>query len=100
VFSGTNEGVLKCYDARSGELHYQQRLGSGLTGFSASPVAADGKVYCSSEDGEIYVIPAQKDFKVLAVNRMGSPVMASPAIWEGVLYFRTLTHLVAVGKRV
>ncbi len=96
LYSGTNNGVLKCYDAKTGRLHYQQRLGTGLTGFSASPVAGDAKIYCSSEEGEVHVIAAGPDFKELARNVLEDSVMATPAISEGALYFRTGESLVAV----
>ena len=96
LYSGANNGVLKCYDAQSGKLHYTQRLGTGLTGFSASPVAGDGKIYCASEEGEVYVVAAGPEYKELARNALEDSVMATPAISEGVLYFRTRESLVAV----
>jgi outer membrane protein assembly factor BamB len=89
-------GVLICYEARSGKRIYQERLGAGTTGFSASPVAGDGKIYFSSEDGDIYVVKAGPAFEVLSRNAMGEVCMASPAISEGVIYFRTRSHVVAV----
>jgi len=96
LYSGTNNGILKCYDAKSGTLHYQQRLGSGLTGMSSSPVAGDGKIYCADEDGNVFVIAAGTEYRKLAMNNLEEPVMATPAISEGVLYFRTLGSLIAV----
>ncbi|MBL8220771.1 MAG: PQQ-binding-like beta-propeller repeat protein [Bryobacterales bacterium] len=96
LYSGTNNGVLKCYDARTGKMHYQQRLGSGLTGFSASPVAGDGKVYCSSEEGDVHVIAAGPEYRELAKHSFEDSIMATPAISEGALYFRTREALVAV----
>jgi len=89
-------GVLICYEARTGKRMYQERLGTGTTGFSASPVAGDGKIYCSSEDGDIYVVKAGPAFEVLSRNAMGEVCMATPAISEGVLYFRTRSHVLAV----
>ena len=53
-----DNGVLAVYDAETGERRYRQRLGPGGSGFTASPVAADGKVYFTSEDGEVYVVRA------------------------------------------
>lgn len=73
-------------------------MGGGKTGFSASPVAANDKLYFTSEFGDIYVIQAGPEFKVLAVNPMDEICMATPAISEGVLYFRTQNNLVAVGE--
>ncbi len=92
-------GVLGCYEARSGNRVYQERLGSGTSAFTASPVAGDGKIYLSSEDGDVYVIKAGPAFEVLSKNSMGEVCMASPAISEGVIYFRTQSHVVAVSAR-
>lgn len=96
-FSCTDNGVLSCFKAKSGERIYRKRIGYGGTGFTASPVAADGKLYITSENGEIHVIEIGPDFKVLATNEMGEVCMATPAISEGMLFFRTQKHLVAIG---
>ena len=97
LYSGTNNGVLKCYDAASGELQYEQRLTPEPVGFSASPVAGDGKVYCSSEEGEVVVVRAGRTFEVLARNQMGESCMATPALSRGSMIFRSRSHLVAIG---
>jgi outer membrane protein assembly factor BamB len=93
-----DNGVLSVFDARTGERHYQQRLGDGKTGFSASPVAAAGRVYFTSEDGDVYVVKAGTTFELLATNTLGEVAMATPAISEGVIYFRTRNHLVAIAE--
>ena len=98
VYSCTGSGVLNCYDAKTGERHYKQRLGGGRTGFTASPVAADGKIYFASEEGDIYVVQAGPEFKLLAQNPMAEICMATPALSEGVLFIRTQKHLVAVAE--
>lgn len=97
LYSGTNAGVLRCYDALSGELHYEQRLTPEPMGFSASPVAGDGKVYCTSEGGEVVVVRAGRAFELLARNQMGESCMATPALSRGALIFRSRSHLVAIG---
>lgn len=97
LYSGTNAGVLKCYDAVTGEQHYEQRLMPEATGFSASPVAGDGKVYCTSEGGDVVVVRAGRTFEVLARNTMGESCMATPAISRGSLILRSRSHLVAIG---
>jgi outer membrane protein assembly factor BamB len=94
-----DNGVLSAFDAATGERKYQQRLADGKTGFTASAVAADGKVYYTSEEGTVYVIKAGPAFEQLAENPLGEIAMATPAISEGVLYFRTRGHLVAVGAK-
>jgi outer membrane protein assembly factor BamB len=97
LYACRDNGVLSVYRARTGERLYQERLGGGSTGFTASPVAADGKVYFTSEEGDVYVLRAGEKFELLATNALGEITMASPAVSEGILYFRTRSHLVAVG---
>jgi outer membrane protein assembly factor BamB len=75
---------------------YQTRLGGGTSGFTASPVAGDGKIYFSSEDGDIFVVKAGPAFELIATNAMGDVCMASPAISDGVIFFRTKSQVVAV----
>jgi outer membrane protein assembly factor BamB len=99
LYSCKNNGVLYCFEARTGKRLYQERLGSGTTGFTASPVAGDGKLYLSSEDGDIYVVKSGRQFEILSKNSMGDICMASPAISEGVIYFRTKTQVVAVSEK-
>jgi outer membrane protein assembly factor BamB len=94
-----NNGVISTFDAATGERLYQARLGTGTTGFTASTVAAEGKVYFTSEDGDVYVVRAGREFEVLATNPLGDIGMATPAISEGVLYFRTGGKLVAISGR-
>src|SRR5439155_13459071 len=93
-----DNGMHTCYEAKMGKQVYRQRLGDGKTGFTASPVAADGKLYFTSEEGDVYVLAAGRDFKQLAVNAMGEPCMATPALSEGMLLIRTQRALVAIGK--
>jgi len=94
-----DNGVLSAFRARTGERLYQERLGPGTGGFTASLVAADGKVYVSSEDGDVYVVKAGETLEVLATNAMNEVLMATPAIADGTLFFRTRSRLVAVGAR-
>jgi outer membrane protein assembly factor BamB len=94
-----DNGVLSCYEAKTGARLYEERLGTGRTGFTASPVAADGKLYFTGEYGDVYVVQAGPTFKVLSVNPMGEICMATPAISEGTLFFRTQGHLVAIAER-
>jgi outer membrane protein assembly factor BamB len=94
-----DNGLLSVYDAKTGNRLYQQRLGDGSTGFSASAVAADGKLYYSSEEGDIHVVKAGPQFELLGTNKMGEVTMATPAIVNGVMFFRTRDHVVAIGGR-
>ncbi|NIR53162.1 PQQ-binding-like beta-propeller repeat protein, partial [candidate division KSB1 bacterium] len=98
IYSCRDNGGLNCYVAKTGDRVYRQRLGSGRTGFTASPVACDGKLYFTSENGEVYVVQAGPEFKLLATNPMTEVCMATPSISEGTLFIRTQHHLVAVAK--
>jgi outer membrane protein assembly factor BamB len=93
-----DNGVLAVYRRETGERLYRQRLGPGGSGFSASPVAADGKIYFTSEDGDVYVVRAGTEFELLSHNDMGEVCMATPAISEGVLFYRTRSHLIAISE--
>ncbi len=96
VYSCSDRGVLKVFDALTGKLHYQQRIGGGTTGFSASNVIAGSAVYQTSEEGEVYVFETGTQYKPLGMSKLGEITMASPAVSDGTLYFRTRRHLVAV----
>ena len=63
-----NQGILACYDLRSGDQKYEQRLPGVTSGFSASPVAADGKLYLPSEDGDVLVVKAGPQFELMGRN--------------------------------
>lgn len=95
LYNGRDVGALEVYEAATGKRLYQQRLGPGGR-YTSSPVAGDGKVYFTSEDGDVFVVKAGPVFELLAQNEMGKACMATPAISEGRLYFRTRSHLVAI----
>lgn len=95
VYTLTDNGVLRCFEARNGALQYEQRVSA--TVFFASPVAADGKLYLTSTDGDIYVVKAGPKYELLASNDVGASCMATPAISEGRIYIRTLHNLYCVG---
>jgi outer membrane protein assembly factor BamB len=90
-------GVLSAYDAKTGEVKYQQRLAGGTSAFTSSPIASDGKVYLASEEGKVFVLKAGPAFEVLAENDMTESVLATPAISEGRIFYRTQNRVVAIG---
>jgi outer membrane protein assembly factor BamB len=94
-----DNGALSAYDAKTGRRVYQQRLGDGSTGFTASAVAAEGRLYYTSEEGDVYVVKAGPEFELLGTHRLGEVTLATPAIVDGVMFFRTRDHLIAVGDR-
>jgi outer membrane protein assembly factor BamB len=97
LYSGTNNGVLKCYDAATGARQYQVRLG-GSAAFSASPIAGDGKVFFTNEEGEVYVVRAGRTFELLGHSSLGESCLATAAISGGRLFFRTRRHVLAIDR--
>lgn len=98
LYTLQNNGRFICYELQSGKEIYRENIPHAGGGFSASPVAADGKIYLSSEDGDIFVVSAGPEFKLIATNNMGELLMATPAISEGMMYVRAEHHLFAIGK--
>jgi outer membrane protein assembly factor BamB len=94
-----NNGVFDAYDISTGKEIYRQRLALIGSGYSASPVAADGKIYLSNEDGDMLVIEAGPTFKHLTTNSIGETLMATPALSQGVMYVRGSRTLLAIGKK-
>ena len=93
-----NAGLFDAYDLTTGGEIYRQRLEHGGSGFSASPVAADGRIYLSSEDGDIFVVRSGRTFELLSKNAMGEPLMSTPALAGGAMLVRGEKHLFAVGR--
>jgi outer membrane protein assembly factor BamB len=96
IYMATDVGAVTVVDAASGQRVSQQRI-EGV--FSASPVAADGKVYFVSENGETIVMQAGRTPTVLARNDLGERAIASPAISNGQIFIRTDDHVFAIGTR-
>jgi outer membrane protein assembly factor BamB len=99
LYTCGNNGVLACYDARSGEQVYKGRVaGERSVAFTASPVAADGKLYFASEDGDVFVLRAGDRYELLATNPVDEACMATPAISNGMIFVRGQQHLFAFGR--
>jgi outer membrane protein assembly factor BamB len=91
------QSIATCFDAKNGKTMWQSRLGEARReGFSASPVAVDGKVFFTNDEGETFVLKAGPTFELLHVNVMGEGMLASPALVDGRWYMRTDQHLVCV----
>jgi outer membrane protein assembly factor BamB len=95
----TDNGVLTQYRARTGEPGYRARLGTGGA-FSASPVAADGKLYLASEDGDVFVVKVGETYELLARNPIGEVMMATPAITGKMIIIRGEKHLFGIGEKM
>jgi outer membrane protein assembly factor BamB len=103
VYDGTlyilqNNGVFDAYDLETGREIYRTRIPHLGSGFSASPVAADGKIYLSNEDGEIVVIKAGREPRHVATNSMGELLMATPALSDGVMFVRGARSVFAITR--
>ena len=84
----TDRGIITCLDARTGEVRYEGgRVPSPAT-FTASPVAFDGKIMLTSEDGDAFILKAGPKHEILRTNSIGEPVYASPAIADGNILIR------------
>jgi outer membrane protein assembly factor BamB len=93
-----DKGVLTCYEARTGKTVYEnQKLGSRNT-VTASPIAADERIYMQTEDGECYVIKQGPDFEILGVNKLDEVFCASPAVSKGRIFLRGRKHLYCIGE--
>ena len=93
-----DRGTLTCYEAQTGKVIYdKQELGTRNT-ITASPVAADGKIYIQTENGECYVVKQGPKFEILAVNKLNEVFCASPALSGGKLFLRGRKHLYSIGK--
>jgi outer membrane protein assembly factor BamB len=98
LYTFANGGVLSAYDGATGERIFRARVGGGGS-FSASPVAADGRLYFANEDGDIFVAQAGRTYVELAKNEMKEVIMATPAISDGVFVVRTLGHVYGIAAR-
>jgi outer membrane protein assembly factor BamB len=94
-----NNGTFDAYNLKTGDELYRQRLPTVGSGFSASPVAADGRIYLGNEDGEMLVVAAGEKFSHIATNSLGELLMATPALSEGVMYVRSAGSLFAIGRK-
>jgi len=91
-----DRGMLACFEAATGKEMYKKRIDAGSDKFVSSPVAADGRVYCTSEDGDAFVIKAGPTFHVLAKNSLDDMCLATPALVRNSILLRTMTRLVRI----
>lgn len=96
VYTCVDNGILNAYDLETGNRLYRTRIAVGA-GFSASPIASDGRIFFTSEDGVIYVVAGGPEYELLAQNDMGEVLMATPAISDGMLIVRGRDHVFAIG---
>src|SRR5262249_43710608 len=98
LYMVNNNGVLSAYEAKTGNRLYQQRIEGGVS-FTASPVAASGKLYIGTEDGDVFVVKAGPQYELIARNPMGEAILATPALVGDLLILRGDKHLFAIAER-
>lgn len=86
----SDETFVTCVDAVSGGILGKARADDN---YAASPVYAEGRIYCFGREGKTTVFRANKELTVLAENQLDGPVFASPAFSNSAIYLRTDSHL-------
>ncbi|MGE3316371.1 MAG: PQQ-binding-like beta-propeller repeat protein [Planctomycetaceae bacterium] len=96
LYMANDTGIVTCLDAENGKTVWQKRIGGRC---SMSPVEAGGKILITNEDGKSYILQAGDRFELLAENDLGEPILATPALLDGRIYFRTASRLVCIGEK-
>lgn len=97
LYGCVDNGIVTCFDAKSGAIRYSERIGNGSEGFTASPVSDARSLYFTSEIGNVYVLPANGSFSVAATNLLGDTCLSTAAMSDGTLFYRTRHELLAIG---
>ena len=99
VYGCLDIGLVTCFDATTGKIRYSERLSTTGEGFTSSPVSDGKNLFFASELGNVYVVPATGTFSVIATNRLDETCMATPALVDGTLYYRTRSKIFAIGAK-
>jgi outer membrane protein assembly factor BamB len=94
LFLWCDGGIVSCLDAPTGKLHWRQRVGGS---YFSSPVRVGDRLCNVARDGRVVVLAASATFGKLGESTLGEPSHATPAVSDGVIYFRTVRHLMALG---
>lgn len=98
LYLNANNGRLAAYSAETGERLYRARLGGVGGSYAASPIAADGRLYFTSEEGDTFVVRAGPEYALVAENTVDRIVMATPAVSAGVMALRAIDRLYGIGS--
>ena len=90
LYMVSDGGIGSCVDAHTGKVHWQERLGGS---YSSSPIVSKGRIYYTNETGVVKVVKATKKFELLVTNELGERTLASPAVADNALFYRTEKHL-------
>jgi outer membrane protein assembly factor BamB len=94
VYLWSDGGIVSCIESKTGEVRWQERVGGN---YFSSPVWVDGRLFGVSNRGEVIVIAASDEFRVLARNQLGETTHSTPAVAGGKMYIHTERHLVSIG---
>ncbi|MEQ2008582.1 MAG: PQQ-binding-like beta-propeller repeat protein [Limisphaerales bacterium] len=98
-FLASNNGVLSCFDVRTGKAHFEAQRLEGMRGVYASPLGAAGRVYVVGRDGTTLVLKDGAQFEPLATNRLGEGIDASPVAVGRELFLRGKQHLYCIAEK-
>ena len=98
LYLTTDKGILTCLDARTGEVKYDGGRVPIPATFTASPVAFEGKILLTSEDGDTFIVRAGPKHEILGTNSVGEPVYASPAIADRKIFIRGERNIYCIGN--
>lgn len=93
LYSFMDNGILVCLDGKTGKEVYRERLGGAS---NSSPIAANGRIYLSNNDGATFVVKAGPQFELLSTNNLGERITASPAVSGNNLFYRTDSHVYCI----
>jgi outer membrane protein assembly factor BamB len=96
IYFVNDKGLAGCYEAETGKRVWQERQQDA--NFTASPLLINGKLYAASQEGDVFVLPAEPTFQLLARNKIGEGIRATPAVARDRLYIRGQQHLYCIGK--
>jgi len=98
LYLTSDRGVLTCLDAKTGEVKYEGGRVPVPATFTASPIAFDGKILLTSEDGDTFIVKAGPKHEIVGTNSVGEPVYASPAVADGNIFIRGERNLYCIGS--
>jgi outer membrane protein assembly factor BamB len=94
-----NNGVISCYNAKTGQPHYTAQRLEKISGIYASPTAAAGRIYFVGRNGVTYVIKPSEQFEVLAVNKLDDNIDCSPAFVDNEMFLKGKKYLYCIAKQ-
>ncbi len=98
VYLLSDKGILTCLDVKTGQVKYDSGRVPVPATFMSSPVAFDGKILLTSDDGQTFVVKAGASHEILGSNSIGEPVHASLALADGKIFIRGEKSLYCIGN--